>query len=102
MRALASDFRTNIFEKLEFIQSTTTLINPGCEIWEDYGVQHSGRRFFTTHTKNMGVKKHMIELQARWMVDHTNGSRAVQRSMIHTYSEMRNMKDALIKPSKAC
>ena len=56
-RALASDFRTNIFEKLEYIQSTTTLIDPGCEIWEDYGVQRSGKIFFTTHTTNIGVKK---------------------------------------------
>ena len=36
------------------------------------------------------------------MVDRANGDRAVQRSMIHVYSEMRNMKEALIKPSKAC
>ena len=88
--------------KLEIIQATTSLIDPGCEIWEDYGIQRSGRRFFTSHATNMGVKRHLIELQARWMVDRANGDRAVQRSMIHVYSEMRNMKEALIKPSKAC
>ena len=101
-RAFASDYKVNIFEKLEIMQATTSLIDPGCEIWEDYGIQRSGRRFFTSHATNMGVKRHLIELQARWMVDRANGDRAVQRSMIHVYSEMRNMKEALIKPSKAC
>jgi len=101
-RAKASDYRVNIFTKLEIIQATTTLIDPECDIWEDYGVQRSGRRFFTTHCTNMGVKPHLIELQARWQTDRANGDRSVQRTMIHTYSEVRNMKETLIKPSKVC
>lgn len=99
-RALASDYRKNIFSKLEEIQATTSLIDPACDIWEDYGVQRSGRRFFTTQTTIMGVKPHLIELQARWQTDRANGERSVQRTMIHTYSEVRNMKKALIRPSK--
>ena len=50
----------------------------------------------------MKVDKHDIELQCRWSTDRANGVRTVQRSMIHNYSEVRNMKQALIRPSKAC
>ena len=47
-RAMASRYRANIFKKLEVIQATTLLIEPNCEIWDAYGVQRSGRRFFVT------------------------------------------------------
>jgi len=50
----------------------------------------------------MGVKPHLIELQARWQTDRANGERSVQRTMIHTYSEVRNMKKTLVEPSQAC
>ena len=101
-RAKASDYRGDIFRKLEMIQETTNLIDSECNIQEDYGIQRSGRRFFTAHCTNMGVSKHDIELQCRWSTDRANGVRTVQRSMIHNYSEVRNMKDSLIRPSKAC
>lgn len=101
-RAKASDYQENIFCKLEIIQATTTLIDPGCSIWDEYGIQRSGRRFFTTRCTNMKVDKHDIELQCRWSTDRVNGVRTVQRSMIHNYSEVRNMVQALIRPSKAC
>ena len=48
-RAKASDYRNNIFSRLEAIQATTTLIDPDVDVWEDYGIQRSGRRFFTLH-----------------------------------------------------
>jgi hypothetical protein len=101
-RAKASDYRNNIFSKLEEIQATSLLIDPDCDVWEDFGIQRSGRRFFTTHCTNMGVKPYLIELQARWQTDRANGERTVQRSMIHTYSEVRNMKETLRQPSQAC
>ena len=101
-RAKASDYQDNIFRKLAIIQATTTLIDPGCSVWDEYGIQRSGRRFFTTRCTNMKVDKHDIELQCRWSTDRANGVRTVQRSMIHNYSEVRNMKQALIRPSKAC
>jgi hypothetical protein len=101
-RAMASDYRNNIFSKLETIQATTTLIDPECNIWDDYGVQRSGRRFFATHCINMKVPPHLIEIQARWSTDRANGERSVQRTMIHTYSEVRNMKDSLVLPSQSC
>jgi hypothetical protein len=88
--------------QLEIIQATTSLIDPGCSVWDEYGIQRSGRRFFTTRCTNMKVDKHDIELQCRWSTDRANGVRTVQRSMIHNYSEVRNMKHALIRPSKAC
>jgi hypothetical protein len=101
-RAKAADYQANIFRKLEVIQSTTDLIDADCKVWEDYGIQRSGRRFFTTRCTNMKVSKHDIELQCRWSTDRANGVRTVQRSMIHNYSEVRNMKESLIRPSKAC
>ena len=41
------------------------------------------------------------ELQVHWQTDRANGERTVQRTMIHLYSEIWNMKDTLVKPSKA-
>ena len=102
IRALAGDYRNNIFSKLETILATTTLIEPECKIWDAYGIQRSGRRFFDTHCLNMKVQPHLIELQARWSTDRSRGNRTVQRSMLQTYAEVRNMKDTLVIPSKAC
>ena len=97
----ASDYRNDIFKKLVEIQSTTNLIDAECNVWEDFGVQRSGRRFFATEATKNGVSTHLIELQARWQTDRAAGRRAVQRTMIHTYSEVRNMKDKLMEPSQA-
>ena len=101
-RAKASDYQDNIFQKMEIVQVTTTLFDPGCSVWDEYGIQRSGWRFFATRCTNMKVEKHDIELQCRWSTDRANGVRTVQQSMIHNYSEVRNMKQALIHPSKAC
>ncbi len=62
-RAKATDCQGNIFRKLKIIQATTTLIDPGCSVWDEHGIQQSGRRFFTTRCTNMKVDKHDIELQ---------------------------------------
>jgi hypothetical protein len=59
-RAKASDYQDNIFQKLEIVQATTTLIDPGCSVWDEYGIQRSGWRFFTTRCTNMKVDKHDI------------------------------------------
>ncbi len=101
-RALARDYRENTFTKLEIIQNTTTLIDPDCLIWDDYGIQRSGRRFFATHCTNMGILPHIIELQARWQTYRANGKHAVQRTILHTYLEVGNMKDTLVQPSLRC
>ena len=101
-RAKASEYIDDIFRRLEDIQATTTLIEDKCDIRNDYGAQRSGRRFFTTHATKMGIKPHVIELQCRWQTDRARGERSVNRSMIHLYSEIRNMKDVLVKPSQAC
>ena len=98
-RALAADYRTNIFKKLEVIQATTLLIEPECEIWDEYGIQRSGRRFFTTQCIIAKVPPHLIELQAQWSADRAQGKGTVQRSMRQTYAEVRNMKEALKVPS---
>jgi hypothetical protein len=101
-RAKASDYQDNIIQNLEIIQAITTLIDSECSIWDECSVQCSGRRFFTTRCSNMKVDKHDIELQCCWSTGRANGVRTVQRSMIHSYSEVRNIKQALIRPSKAC
>ena len=100
-RAKASDYQDNIFKRLEDIQNTTNLIDQGCNIWDEFGIQRSGRRCFTAVCPIAGIPKHLVELQCRWSTDYKNGVRTVQRSMIHNYSEIRNMTAALIRPSKA-
>jgi len=77
-RSKALDYRANIFKKLEIIQTTTTLINPECNVWDDFGIQRSGRRMFTTEATKNGVAAHLIELQARWQTDRAAGRRTVQ------------------------
>jgi hypothetical protein len=101
-RARASDYMDDIYSRLEHIQATTSLIDPECDVRADYGAQRSGRRFLTTHATKQGVKPHVIELQCRWQTDRAKGERSVTRSMIHLYSEVRNMKDTLMEPSLVC
>ena len=43
-RALAKDYRDNIFSNLITLQKTTELIDPDCKVSQDFGVQRSGRR----------------------------------------------------------
>jgi hypothetical protein len=100
-RATASDYANNIYSKLEELQNTTTLIDPGCDIREEYGVQRSGRRFFDTQCINMRVSPTDIEFQCRWRTDREKGGKTVLRSMLHTYAEVRNMKATLLRPSQA-
>ena len=101
-RALAGDYRNNIFSKLKTILEMTTLIKLECKIWDACSIQRSGWRFFDTHCLNMGVAPHLIELQAGWPTVRARGNRTDQPSMIHTYAEVRNMKETLMIPSKAC
>lgn len=100
-RALASDYRTNIFEKLEKIQQNSTLIEKDVDVWEAYGVQRSGRRFFVTECQVRKIPQSVIEAQCRWRTERTKGKQRVARSMMQLYSEVRNMKSVLIQPSKA-
>lgn len=101
-RAKAADYMGDIFDRLEHIQQTTTLIDKDCDVRIEYGAQRSGRRFFTTNATIQGIAPHVIELQCRWQTDRASGDRSVVRSMIHLYSEVRNMKKTLIQPSQVC
>lgn len=101
-RAKASDYIEDIYKRLEYIQETTSLIDKDCDVRAEYGPQRSGRCFFTTNATIEGVPPHVIELQCRWQTDRANGDRSVTRSMIHLYSEVRNMKKTLIQPSLVC
>lgn len=100
-RAVAADYKPNIFGKLRDIQASTSLIDPLCDIDEDYGIQRSGRRFFTSQCIIRGISETDINLQCRWQADRSKGERTIQRSMLHTYAEVRNMKEVLIRPSRS-
>ena len=100
-RAMAYEYADNIYNKLEHLQQHTSLIDSGCDVREEYGMQRSGRRFFDTQCINMKVAPHDIEFQCRWRTDRAKGGRTVKRSMLHTYAEVRNMKATLIRPSQA-
>lgn len=101
-RACAAEYMEDIYMHLENIQATTNLIDPECDTQSEYGAQRSGRHFFTTHATKQRVKPHVIKLQCRWQTDRAKGERSVNRSMIHLYSEVRNMKDVLMQPSLVC
>jgi hypothetical protein len=101
-RAKAAEYMEDIYQRLEHIQGTTSLIDPEADVRAEFGAQRSGRRFLTTHATNQGVKPHIIELQCRWQTDRAKGERSVNRSMIHLYSEVRNMKASLMQPSLVC
>jgi hypothetical protein len=95
-RAKSSQFMEDIYQRLETIQSETSLIDPDCDIRVEYGTQRSGRRFLTTEaTTVQGIKLHILEY-------HCRSERSVNRSIILLYSEMRNMKTLLIQPSQVC
>lgn len=100
-RAIAADYADNIYSKLEHLQETTSLIDDRCDVRNDYGMQRSGRRFFDTHCLNQKVSETDIAFQCRWRMDRAKGGRTVQRSMVHTYAEVRNMKPTLLRPSQA-
>ena len=91
-RARASDYRDDIFTKIEYIQASTNFIDPDCAVYDDYGVQRSGRCCFTSKCQDQEIDPQDIELQCRWSTDRASGHRQVQRTMLHTYSEVRNMK----------
>lgn len=55
--AKAFDYCDKIFTKLEDIQKRTNLIESNIEVYEAYGIQQSGRRFFNSECQNQNVKK---------------------------------------------
>jgi len=92
-RATAGDYGDDICSKLEAIQETTTLIDPECAIWEDYGVHNSGKGYFTTTCTIIGAELHLIGLvQARWRTNRANGEHTIQSTMAHTHYDVRNRK----------
>jgi len=100
-RALVGDYAENIYAKLELLQGRPKLIDPGVDVREAYGIQRSGRRFFDTQCINMKVSATDIEFQCRWRTDREKGGRSVNRNMLHTYAEVRNMRTTLLRPSQA-
>ena len=101
-RAKAADYKAVIFSELERIQDERPdLIDPAVNVWEDYGIQRSGRRFFDTACRLRGVSKQDIEAQCRWMRDRQARGNPVPRDMVDCYTEYRLMKPVLLRPSLA-
>lgn len=101
-RAVAADYRDNIFGKLESVQATRPdLIDPTLDVYDSYGVQRSGRRFFDTECQNQKVSEADIKAQCRWATERASGGRTVHRSMVSCYAEYRDMKPTLLRPSLA-
>ncbi len=101
-RAKASDYKDIIFTELEEIQNDRPdLIDSQVDVWEDFGIQRSGRRFFDTACRLRGVAKSDIEAQCRWMKDRQARGNPVARDMVDCYTEYRLMKPALLRASLA-
>ena len=52
--AHAAEYMEDIFVRLEYIQATTSLIDPECDVQSECGAQRSGRCFLTTQATNKG------------------------------------------------
>ena len=101
-RAKASDYRDQIFEKLVIIQEARPdLIDPAVDVYEAYGVQRSGRRFFDTECRIRGVKPKDIEAQCRWIRDRAAKGNPAPRDMVDCYTEYKHMRKVLLRPSQA-
>jgi hypothetical protein len=86
--------------ELEIIQDKRPgLIDLAVKVWEDYGIQQSGRRFFDTACQLRGVAKQDIEAQCRWMKYRQARGNPVPRDMVECYTKYRLIKPVLLHPS---
>ena len=100
-RAKASLYQSEIFVKLIDIQERRPdLIDPILDVYEDYGIQRSGRRSFDTECRLRGVKKEDIEAQCQWILERDAQGVPAPRDMVDCYSEYRHMRETLLKPSQ--
>lgn len=101
-RAECSLYKASIFDKLGEIQSAQPeLIEPECEIDEEFGMQRMFRRGFDTECRNRGVKSEDINSMCRWQVEKRRQGRSSARSMLDLYTDYRLAKDMLLRPSQA-
>ena len=77
------------------------LVDPSVEVYEAYGIQRSGRRFFDTECQIAGVSKSDIEAQCRWIQDRAAKGIPVPKDMVACYSDYRHMRPVLLRPSQA-
>ena len=97
-RATASRYQDEIFTRLEDIQQRRPdLIEPSCDVREDYGVQRSGRRFLRTVAKIRGVPDDLVELLCRWSTDKNRQGRAKFSSMEAAYLDYRQARGPKLK-----
>lgn len=101
-RAKASDYSEHILSRLVKIQEARPdLIDPAIDVWDAYGMQRSGRRFFDTTCRLMNVSDSDIKAQCRWISERTARGAPIARDMVDLYTEYKHMKKALLRPSKA-
>ena len=99
-RANSSDYHDIIFNQLQAIQDNQPdLIDPMLDVYDAYGIQRSGRRFFDTECKLRGVPKEDIEDQCRWIKDRKAKGVPVPRDMVDCYAEYRHLRKALLRCS---
>jgi hypothetical protein len=101
-RAECSLYKPDVFEKLEEIQRLhPELIEPGCEVNEEFGMQRSFRRGFDSECRNRGISDSDINSMCRWQVEKARQGRSSARSMLDLYTDYRLAKDMLLRPSSA-
>ena len=101
-QASAADYREIVFGRLLEIQGEMpTLIEPEVEVEEEFGMQRSFRRGFTTECKNQKIGKDDLNAQCRWRSEREAQGNTVQRAMHDHYADYRLMKDVKLRPSQA-
>ena len=64
-QALSAYYGEDIYCKLEYLQKETKLIEPECDVREEFGTLRLGRRFFHTECLNQQVSITDIKFQCR-------------------------------------
>ena len=100
-RRKGADYEGDLHLVLETIQRTTSLIDNGVNVREEYGMFRSLRRGATTEAHNQGVLDTVIEMNNRWRkVERAKGKKAGLTLSQH-YTEVKQAVAVLLKFSKA-
>jgi hypothetical protein len=96
----ASEYEWDILCEIENIQrEEADVVGENVNVFEEYGVSRSFRRGSDAHAINQGVNAHDIERNNRWRTVEQAKGRAPQLRMIHHYSDVRQLLQALLRYS---
>jgi hypothetical protein len=96
----ASEYEWDILCEIENIQrEEADVVGENVNVFEEYGVSRSFRRGSDAHAINQGVDAHDIERNNRWRTVEQAKGRAPQLRMIHHYSDVRQLLQALLRYS---